>query len=397
MPQETFFYSTSSQQSAEQEAKKRKKRIIVMAMQVLYLLIIALTLVVLINRNNAVKSIDALNFQEAVVSFKRIPLGGVIFPKDSAYIAAAQLVVDKKFDEAAVAFGKLTSDPRAGGAVSEAKYQKAVYAFTSGDFEAASTAFKDAGEYRDSVLMEKESRCQLAAKLVAEADYDKALLLLLQLEREKYEPANGVIYQAYLAMAEFSALNGSYAEAFETCLKAEKYGDVSAQLAYYRDAAYQEAVTLYGNGDDIKSKRLFLKLEDYERSKDYVLLIKIRDNQYRDLFLTDEELTRSKSLVGLEDGSTLILKYNSTAIEFLEGSWTGLNCFFTVDEEGYLDYNLPYYDYGDYYIIEESRMLVYPEKDVTATKAFFRFTIISEDCIEIYAYNGGQTYKLYRD
>lgn len=400
MPQETFFYSTSSQQSAEQEAKKRKKRVIVMAMQVLYLLIIALTLIVLINKNTTTRSIEALNYQEAVAAFKRIPLGGVMFPKDRAYIAAAQLVVDKKFDEAAAAFGKLTDDPRAEVAVSEAKYQKAVYAFTSGDFKAASSAFKDAGEYRDSVLMEKESRCQLAAKFVAETEYDQAFLILQKLLREKYEPATQQMYLAYLSKAELFASKDAYAEGFELLLKAEKYGDISAQLPRFQEHAYQEAAVLYRKGETDKAKRVFAKLGDYLQADDYLLLIDTKESWGYSWGYSEEVIDRLTSLIGFEDTAEVVVEYDMLATRFLLGKWRGNGFYFSIREDDdaiYIGYNMPAYDYGDFYVFEGGRMLAYPEKDSTATKPFFSFTVISEDCIEIYAYNGGETYKLYRD
>ena len=120
MPQETYFFSTS-QQSAAQDAKKRRKRVFVIIAQVFYLLIIGLAIFTLVNRNAAMKSIAALDFQGAVTSFNRIPLRGVIFPKDDAYVSAAQLVVEHQYDEAVAAFEQLSEDPRAAVAASEAK------------------------------------------------------------------------------------------------------------------------------------------------------------------------------------------------------------------------------------------------------------------------------------
>lgn len=397
MQQETIFYSANSEQDAAKQARKQKRRKFVLAAEVLYLLLIALVFYVLIGRENAVKQMDALDFQGAVTTFSRIPLGETLFPKDSAYIHAGQLVVEHRYDEASAAFHRLLTEPAAKAAIAETLYQKGVYSMTSGDYAAAALTFKDLGDYKDAVEQEKEARLQSAVKLTADGRYDEAISVLLQLEREKYDPASAAIYQAYLAMAESYAKDGKYADAFETCLKGEKYGDISAQLADYRDGAYQEATALYADGDNVKSKRLFLKLEDYERSKDYLLLIKIRSNTYSSLFLTNEELKRSKSLAELEDGATVIMEYNDTAIAFLEGSWTGLNCYLTVDAEGYMDYNLPYYDYGDYYVIENGIMQVYPEKDVTAMKPFFRYTILTQNTIQIYAYKDGTTYTLFRD
>lgn len=395
MPQETYFFSTS-QQSAAQDAKKRRKRVFVIIAQVFYLLIIGLTIFTLVNRNAAVKSIAALDFQGAVTSFTRIPLRGVIFPKDDAYISAAQLVVEHQYDDAVAAFEKLTDDPRAEMAASETKYQKAVYYYTSGDFEAASTAFKDAGEYRNSVQMEQDSRCQLAAKLVAETEYDEAFLILQKLIREKYEPATQQMYLAYLSKAELFASKNDYAEGFELLIKAEKYGDVSAQMSQFQESAYQEAVTMYRDGDIAKPRRLFTILGDYLQAKDYLILIKARDRAISYTNLTQKEVDKLISLVGFEDAAKLVLEFEDVAVKFLEGKWMGDGYYFSITDEGVLDYNLPTYDYGDYYKIENGRMLVFPEDDYSATKPFFRFTIVSEDKIIIYAYSEGINYTLYR-
>jgi len=397
MQQETIFYSANSEQDAAKEARKQKRRKFVLAAEVLYLLLIALVFFVLIGRENAVRQMDALDFQGAVTTFSRVPLREALFPGDSAYIHAGQLVVEHRYDEAAAEFDRLLTQPAAKAAIAETLYQKGVYSMTNGEYAAASLTFKSLGDYRDAAEQEKEARLQSAVKLTADGRYDEAIRVLQQLEREKYEPANAAIYQTYLAMADAYAKDGKYADAFEACLKGEKYGDISTQLADYRDPAYQEAAALYADGDNVKSKRLFLKLQDYEQSKDYLLLIKIRANTYGNLYLTNEEMKRSKALAEFEDGATVILQYNNTAIAFLEGSWTGLNCYLTVDKEGYMDYNLPYFDYGDYYVIENGIMQVYPEKDVTAMKAFFRFTILSENSIQVYAYKDGTTYTLFRD
>ena len=399
MPQETYFLSTS-QQSATQDAKKRRKRVFVIIAQVFYLLIIGLAIFTLVNRNAAVKSIAALDFQGAVTSFNRTPLRGVIFPKDDAYVSAAQLVVEHQYDEAVAAFEQLSEDPRAAVAASEAKYQKAVYYYTSGDYEAASSAFKDVGDYRNSVQMEQDSRCQQAAKLVAETEYDEAFLILQKLIREKYEPATQQMYLAYLSKAELFASKNAYAEGFELLLKAEKYGDISAQLPRFQEHAYQEAIELYHEGKTNKAKLVFSKLGDYLQAKDYQLLIKARDtgNDYR--ILIDKDMKNLKSLIGFEDTAELLVEYDSIATDFLMGEWNGNGFHFSIREEKdaiYVGFNLPAYDFGDYYVFEGGRMLAYLENAYDFKKPFFSFTVISEDCIEIYAYNGGKTYKLYRD
>ena len=400
MQQETIFYSANSEQDAAKEARKQKRRKFVLAAEVLYLLLIALVFFVLINRTNAMRAIERLDFQGAVTAFSRIPLRQAIFPKDSAYISAAKLAAEHQYDEAAAAFGKLTDDPRAEIAVSETKYQKAVSYYTSGDFEAASAAFKDAGEYRDSVLMDQDSRCQLAAKYVAETEYDKAFLILQKLFREKYEPATEQLYLAYLSKAELFASKNAYADGLSELLNAKKYGDISAQLPVFQEKAYLEAAKMYRKGENIKARRVFSKLGDYLQPEDYILLIDLKESWGLSWKITENDRNRLPSLIGFEDTAEVIMAFDQLATTFLMGNWTGQDKYFSVrqgEDAIYIGFNIPAYDYGDYYIFEDGKMLAYPEKDATAKKKFFQITVISNDCIKIYAYNGGETYTLYRN
>jgi hypothetical protein len=67
-----------------------------------------------------------------------------------------------------------------------------------------------------------------------------------------------------------------------------------------------------------------------------------------------------------------------------------------MKDDGYINYNLPWFNYGDYYRIEDGIMLLYPENSYNSTKALFAFEAVTPDCIEVYCYQNKRTYTLYR-
>ena len=385
----------SNTEQAEKEAQKQRKRKFWLAAGVVYLVVIALVFYVLINRSAAMNKLDALDFQGAVRVFQRIPLGETLFPKDSAYLSAAQLVLEHKYDEAVAAFEQLPDDPQIENAVLEAKYQKAVYYFTCGEYEAASPAFLEVGDYRDAIQMEKESRCRYAGQLVDETEFDKALMILQKLQREQYEPAKDQMFHVYISKAELFTSKKAYAEAYQTLLDAQEYGDISALLPEYLDQAYQQAVSQYRNGEYDRAKRVFKKMGDYLQSKDYLLLIDVVYTAFYS-YPTYDEMEKLKSLIGFEDTAKLLIDNNSFAYEFLMGSWKGQGCNFSINSHYDIDYDIPAFTYGDHYMFLDGCMLAYFQDNTAETKEIFRITILSEDRIQIYSLLNDTTYTLDR-
>ena len=67
-----------------------------------------------------------------------------------------------------------------------------------------------------------------------------------------------------------------------------------------------------------------------------------------------------------------------------------------MDDEGYISYNLPWFDYGDYYKIENGELLLYPKKDEKATKTMYTIVAIAPNQIQVYCHKDGSTYTLNR-
>lgn len=88
---------------------------------------------------------------------------------------------------------------------------------------------------------------------------------------------------------------------------------------------------------------------------------------------------------------------------FLEGNWKNGKSYlkFTKSADKYKvntwrsSYNLPYFNYGDYYNIVDGNYRL-EKKDSEEYRNMYHIRIISYDCIEVFAYKNSQTYTLYR-
>lgn len=67
-----------------------------------------------------------------------------------------------------------------------------------------------------------------------------------------------------------------------------------------------------------------------------------------------------------------------------------------MDKDGHISYNLPWFDYGDYYTIQDGELVLYPEKDKSATKTMYTIVALTPNQIQIYCHKDGSTYILNR-
>ena len=148
---------------------------------------------------------------------------------------------------------------------------------------------------------------------------------------------------------------------------------------------------------------------EYSSVSTYVMLLNFIPNY--------QEANALKSLLDFQRGANIeevkayitydfvkegILKDIDSAQRFLKGSWTSGSWYFTMAEleDGtcQTSYNLPWFDYGDYYGIEDGVYFLYVDGSYeTDRRNMFRFTIISWDTISVYCYKDGSTYTLYRN
>ena len=176
-------------------------------------------------------------------------------------------------------------------------------------------------------------------------------------------------------------VQGGYAEA----------GAKLAEIGQIRADRYAEAVEDYECWENDAARAIFTQLGDYERCKDYLVLLDAREGNNLSGISYD-----LMCLIGFEDANELIMQYDSTAKEFLTGSWRGGGRYFRMSEDGHTSYDLPWFNYGDYYRIEDGLVLLFPEEDSNDTKALFYISIIDYNTIWIYAYKNCAGYTLTR-
>lgn len=80
----------------------------------------------------------------------------------------------------------------------------------------------------------------------------------------------------------------------------------------------------------------------------------------------------------------------------LVGYWSGGNYHFKMEEDGHITYNVPWFDYGDYYNLYDHVIYVYPEGKEYDSRDLFKFTWVSDTTVKVYSYKNGLTYTLYK-
>jgi len=385
----------SNPANSDQKASSRRKKgwiPLVAGLSALVLLIAASFVMIFVGRTAALRAMDAMNFDLAAGIFYRIPFGSTLFPDEEEYLSAARLTIDHSFEDARHVLSTIGGYREAETALTEVSYQEGLYELSEKNYDRAMQIFTDLGTYRDSADQLKETRFSHASDLSAAGEYDKALTILNTLNGQGYEPAKQLILDLSIKVADQFANDGDYGKAYGTLRKVEDFGDVATKLSDYRELAYRKGIELYGDGTYYGARMQLINIRGYLRADDYLFLIDMQSKSATSI----AQMSRLKSLIGFEDAASLLVKGQIIAEKFLAGYWSGDGYYLEMSDEGYLDYNLPYIDYGDYYRIEDGKVLFFPEDAYASTKQIFRFTVVSADCIQVYAYQNRDTYTLYR-
>ena len=113
--------------------------------------------------------------------------------------------------------------------------------------------------------------------------------------------------------------------------------------------------------------------------------------------------------ISFEDTREVLVCGQTVAELFLNGIWKGDGKYFRMKDNGDISYNIPWFDFGDYYYIKDGNLIFYKEMSITEIasaytngnsndyeKKLFRFTVVNEDCITVHAYKNNKNYTLYR-
>lgn len=346
----------------------------------------------------ALEQEDALEFAKAAETFRGIPLGERLFPIESEYIAAGELTAAEDYDAAIKAFKSLGIYREAPAALKQTRYLQAGQVLESGAYMDAAALYEALGDYRDAADKAIEAQLMRADALADGGNFESAKELLGELIDEGCEQAGEALIAVYKRSAADYAEKEQYIKACNELLELEAKADVDVerQIARYRKKAYDSAVSDYRAGDYAASTALMEALGDYEDAETYLFLANVHT---KTAWVAADALSAVQQLAVLilkEDAAELLVSRQALAEQFLAGYWEGDGGYFSMESDGYISYDLPYVDYGDYYYIEDGVVLLYPEDDPYATKELFSIRVITVDCIQVYAYADGETYTLFR-
>jgi hypothetical protein len=346
----------------------------------------------------ALELADALEFQQASETFRGIPLNEKLFSIESEYIAAGELTAKGDYEAAAGAFKALGIYREAPAALKQTRYLQAAQVLENGEYINAAERFAALGDYRDSADRAFEAKMMRADALADGGNYESAKELLVVLADEGYEKARKALVDAYKQCAADYAEKGQYSKAYKEILElqSEQGADVDTLLGRYRKKAYESAVSSYRNLDYAAAKTQLLAIGDYDEAEDYLFLIEVHNQTSWSISQAAVATERLKTLILKEDAADLLMSDSELAEQFLLGDWEGSGYYLSMGADSFLAYDLPHIDYGDYYYIQNGVVLLYEEDNAYATKELFFIRVITVNCIQVYAYQDGQTYTLFR-
>lgn len=263
----------------------------------------------------------------------------------------------------------------------EAKYRYAAQLADGGKFAEAITAYEDlaADDYKDS------------ATLVQETRYRRAVYNLYELGSDS-RPRSLYLSSAYKELCSLS--DEGYSKASEMIGEAQYIIYDYGQQAYY-DGNYDRAAIV------------FESIAPYKCSDDYLTLANAHGHSHlmsailtssQRSTIADKLTERLIELFYFEDAADLIVSKHALASRFLEGSWatSGGSYSFEMDADGNVQHNLPWFNYGDYYYIEDGTYFLYEDGNIDNARAMYYFYLLSPNSMEVYCYKNGNTYTLYR-
>ena len=193
-----------------------------------------------------------------------IVLSTVIIPSNK-YNFAFELMNDRKYSEAAEAFGNLADYKESANMVKECNYQSAVALLNAGKYEDAITVFEQLHDYNDSEGMVKECKYQLAVSLVSDGKYDEAISTFETLD--DYKNSANLVKECKYQSAVAQMKNGKYAEAESIFEALDDYGGSANRLTECR---YQIANIYAQNGEYLKAISAFEELGSYKDSAEQI-------------------------------------------------------------------------------------------------------------------------------
>lgn len=292
-------------------------------------------------------------------------------------------------------------------------YISAGLLYEEGEYEEANERFAElsAEQYLFSSEMKMEIEYQIACGLFAQEKYAEAQEAFEQMAAAHYKDSeeklafakNAIDYYDALAIVESKDRDeNKYVASYVkiSTLANEGFPLAVSGMNHAKECLYDYAITRYHQGDVEAAFRVFGKIEDYKRSRDYRVLCK------------GEDYIALSKLIDFENAKDVII--NSCPEDFLRGTWKTEDSkyYFTIDQETYCKYNLPSsYSGNSYFGFQDGIYYTYSKDDIKTSlyasirkvdmddptiKKHFQFQIRDIDTVSVYCYADGKTYRLYR-
>lgn len=312
----------------------------------------------------ALDKADDFDFAAAYKYFRAIPLGDKLFPKAAQYTYTEQLL-------------------------------------NSGKYAEARRALLGLDDYRNASAAADKVAFLEIEKMISDGQYTNAILVLDKMHKPEAEELK---LKAYYVWAGSLAARNDYPEAYNKIKKAVGYADAAQKEELYRSKAYSAAINYYHEGDYKSAQRVFRDIGDYKKTASYELLLAARSGS-----INKARVNQLMNDISFEDTKEVLVCGQTVAELFLNGIWKGDGKYFRMKDNGDISYNIPWFDFGDYYYIKDGNLIFYKEMSITEIasaytngnsndyeKKLFRFTVVNEDCITVHAYKNNKNYTLYR-
>ena len=261
-------------------------------------------------------------------------------------------------------------------------------------YEEAKKSFESLSGYIDADGLALEAKYRWALQLADKGEFSSAVKLLDTLSKKGYKDSEEKVKDIHYRWAWALVDEEKYTQALPILESIRGYSDVNDAISIVKELIYLEGQTLYYEKEFVKAKSRFQVISSYADSEKYLILL---DAQCSSLFQDTEMIV--DNLIGIfsfEDAAKLLLSTHAIGEKFLSGKWKGDGYYFTLDDEGSISYSLPWFDYGDFYRIEDGAILLFPEDDENNTRVLFNVSALTPDSIQVFCHKNSKTYTLYR-
>lgn len=383
-----------SSEPTAQKAKPARKKIVLVATIVLVIALLGTYVgcyfaARLNAQNGEFAAADSLLFAA--------PITRIHDAKLVAYIEAGQLMAARNYDGAKTGFESVSGYMNADELVKEVDYRHAVQYADANEFDKAisiMSALEKQG-YKDAADKGLEIQYRKGVYLLMEkSNFAEANKIFTQLAKKKYNGAEDMQKETQYLWAAALIEDEDYVGAYKKLIGIKNYSDVKEVLEALEEVIYAEGQNLYYSEKFSDAKTRFDCISSYRDSKKYLTLIGAHASDV--WYVSDSMVDSLVNIFYFEDAAELLLSTQAIGEKFLCGAWKGDGYYFTMDDEGSISYDLPWFDYGDFYKIEDGHILLHPEDNENDTKTLFSFLAVSPDCVEVFCHKNNRTYTLYR-